>query len=92
MKKSLKELNKQKPSYSKKNQSVFKTWKGQEESDKLSFLSDTPFPSQCASGVGGTSGVVERFLTFLFWKTYEDMYHKGHNKSEEGEDEDDTED
>ncbi len=35
---------------------------------------------------------IERFLTFLYWKTCTDIYNKKHKVTEEGEDEDDAED
>ena len=35
---------------------------------------------------------MDHFLTFLYWKTNQDMDHRGHKETEEVEDEDDTED
>ena len=54
---------------------------GLRDAAKLRFLSDNAFPSQRTAGVIGPRAEVERLLTFFFWKTCEDIAHKGQGDS-----------
>ena len=94
MNKSLEEtVKKEKPvTSSKKNQLALKAWKQREEAAKLKFITEASFSSQRTARVSVEPSEVERFLTFLYWKTTKDMSRKGKPGSDEDKDEDNAED
>ena len=89
---SIKTLKTEKPLPGKKNQLALKAWMRREETAKVNFLTKDVLSSQRTTGVSAKRAEVERFLTFLYWKTTKDMGRKVKNGSEEDEDEDEDED
>ena len=57
-----------------------------EETAKVNFLTKDVLSSQRTTGVTVKRAEVERFLTFLYWKTRKDTGRKGNKGSEEDED------